>query len=429
MQARTAWLSKVRSFSGVGSFSNCEMESLAISLRVGFEDESHRIFILSSASDGISAAELIKMALNSLRNALVNRTEVQIPIEPKISGYGGLVVVLDGKLTYRHFGESPFIPSPYRGGVNSVTSPSFQGMFQKGYIVLSPSYLIHLSRNVMPEDVLEEWTRIRGISVSVAGEKIEISGLNLRGRRAISSMSDRGLVRRNNEDSVLSSVLEISTEGKRRRYHILCVADGVGGAGYGEIASREAILEAYIQVINGILESGSMEGIVREAVRSANERVLQEKRRRGEMGTTMTLAVVDGDDVTVGHVGDSRAYLIDGGARQLTRDHKYVEDLIDRGLITREQAKVHPQRNVITSALGMENPRIDVRTFPGILMGGRSLLLSTDGLTDLVDDSEIAECFLRYPPHPDLIGRILIGMANSRGGHDNTSVSLLTHLV
>ena len=425
------WLSKVRSFSGVASFSNCEMESVALSLRIAFEDESHKILLLSSASDEYSAADLMDLALNSIRNALVNRAGVQLPSELEISGYGSLAIVLDGKLTYRRFGESPFIPSPYGREMSAVTSPSFQGTFQRGYIVLSPSYLVYLDRDAMPEEVTGEWMRIGEVSISIAGERIETSGLNLRGRRAISSVSDRGLIRRNNEDSALSSVIEVSTEGRGRRYHILCVADGVGGAEYGEIASREAILEAYAGVVRGILRSEGMEEMMREAMRSANERVLQEKRKRGrmEMGTTMTLALVDGDNVTIGHAGDSRAYLIDGGARQLTRDHKYVEDLIDAGVITREQAMFHPQRNVITSALGMENPRIDVRIFPSILAGRKSLLLSTDGLTDLVRDDEIAECFLRYPPHPDLISRILVRMANSRGGHDNISISLLTHLL
>jgi protein phosphatase len=424
---RPNWLSKVRSFSGIGALAKGEMNSIAISLRIGFEDEMHKIFLLSSALDGRSMASLTNLALNSIRRALTSRTELQLLSE--LESDGGVAISLDGVLTYRHFGERPFIPSPYREEVRAVTSTFFQGMLGGGYIVLTPSYLVFLRRNTTPEGVLEEWESIPGTCISVAGERIETSGLILRGRRAISSISDRGLMRRNNEDSCLSSALEISEGGKRRRYHILCVADGVGGAGYGEIASREAIFGAYIGLINGILEHRSMDYAIKEAIRLANEEVLQEKRRRGEMGTTMTLAVIEGNDVTIGHVGDSRAYLIDGGATQLTRDHKYVEDLIDRGLITREQARFHPQRNVITSALGMDNPRVDVKTFPGILTGGKSLLLATDGLTDLVSDREIAECFLRYPPHPDLIGRILIGMANSRGGHDNTSVSLLTHLV
>jgi protein phosphatase len=423
---RSDWLSKVRSFSGIGVLAKEEMSSIAISLRIGFEDEMHRIFLLSSALNSHSMVSLTNLALNSIRKALASRTEVQLPSEWESDG--GIAISLDGVLTYRHFGERPFIPSPYREEVRAVTSPFFQGMFREEYIVLTPSYLVFLRRNMTPEEVLEEWENIPEACISVAGERIEASGLILRGRRAISSISDRGLVRRNNEDSCLSSALEISEGGRRRRYHILCVADGVGGAGYGEIASREAIFGAYIGLINGILEHRSMDYAIKEAIRLANEEVLQEKRRRGEMGTTMTLAAIEGDDVTVGHAGDSRAYIIDGEASQLTRDHKYVEDLIDRGLITREQARFHPQRNIITSALGMENPRVDIKTFPRILTGGKSLLLSTDGLTDLVSDQEISECFARYPHHPDLIGRILISMANARGGHDNVSVSLLTHI-
>ena len=122
-----------------------------------------------------------------------------------------------------------------------------------------------------------------------------------------------------------------------------------------------------------------------------------------------------------------QAYLIDEGIKQITRDHKYVEDLVERGLITREQAKYHPQRNIITSALGMENPRIDLNEQR--ISDRTSLLLTTDGLPDLVDDSEILACFVNYPPHPDLIGDLLVRMANARGGHDNTSVSIMTHLI
>ena len=425
MRDASSWLSGIRSFSGVGALSNGEMESLAISLRIGFEDEMHRIFISASTSDHETLLSLVELVLESVRMALVRRTGVQLPSEMP-GGFGGASVLMDGILSYRSFGKSSFLPSPYHERVNVLPSP-FYGAFQRGYLVLTPSYLVSFEKPVALEKVLEEWKKIPDAAVSVIGVNIGISGFALRGKKALSSISDRGLVRRNNEDSCLSSTVEISRSGDRTRYNILCVADGVGGAGYGEIASREAVLEAYNSLIIGILSSSDEREIVRASISSANRRVLEEKKRRGEMGTTMTLALIRDNYVTIGHAGDSRAYLIDEGIKQITRDHKYVEDLVERGLITREQAKYHPQRNIITSALGMENPRIDLNEQR--ISDRTSLLLTTDGLPDLVDDSEILACFINYPPHPDLIGGLLVRMANARGGHDNTSVSIMTHLI
>jgi len=276
------------------------------------------------------------------------------------------------------------------------------------------------------------------------GRKLDFDVRDVQDKKCLYSYSNVGKVRINNEDAALNSTIKIYRNGRLETYYLLAVADGVGGAGYGELASKIAIVTAYNEILHGLLERPSdspektvqsekkifnwHEKTVRSAIDTANRHVLQEKSKRGEMGTTLTLALINGNKAFIGHVGDSRAYVIEGNKlRQVTKDHKYVEELVEKGVITREQAKHHPQRNIITSALGMPTPRIDISSTEA-----HALLLATDGLVDLVEDEEI-EKILREEMKRGLtsvnqLSKRLVGEALRKGGYDNVSVSLMMPL-
>jgi protein phosphatase len=162
-------------------------------------------------------------------------------------------------------------------------------------------------------------------------------------------------------------------------------------------------------------------------VDSANRRIIEIKSRMmSNMATTLTLGLIKDSGLYVGHVGDSRAYIADaetGDIRQLTRDHKYVEDLVEQGVISREEAKTHPQRNIITSALGMDNLRIDILHFRNMFNENSRVIVCSDGLSDLVEDEEISLQAIRRAP-PVEIAKSLIRLANERGGLDNISIAI-----
>lgn len=201
------------------------------------------------------------------------------------------------------------------------------------------------------------------------------------------------------------------------------VADGMGGHSAGEVASlhfvetvKKALLRARPQKITP--------KVVKKIFSMANKNIFQEAQasaqRRG-MGTTATLAVFNDSHVLIGHVGDSRAYLFSRGAlSQITRDHSYVQSLVDSGLISREAAAVHPRRNIITRAIGTD---IEVETdiFTAAFGAGDILLLCTDGLSGLVSDAQIAAIL---GGGVSLAADRLIEAALAGGGHDNISVVL-----
>jgi serine/threonine protein phosphatase PrpC len=242
--------------------------------------------------------------------------------------------------------------------------------------------------------------------------------------------SSVGRVRENNEDRV----------GLWGRHGIVLamVADGMGGAVAGEEASRlvtEAVQADFLGEARGseTLLDLSEEEIgekLRATVRRANRAVIQRAGERPEfqgMGTTITLAFVRNNRVIIAHVGDSRAYLIDGHEgwiNQITDDHSFVEALLSSGHITREQAAVHPMRNVLYRALGqVEDTEADL--YSRNLAEGDWLLLCSDGLTRHVTPAEITEQTSKGHP-PDVVAQNLIDLANSRGGEDNISAVAIT---
>src|SRR5450755_4397691 len=222
--------------------------------------------------------------------------------------------------------------------------------------------------------------------------------------------TDTGLQRRDNEDSAYA------------RAPVFVVADGMGGAQAGEVASQIAV-EAFEQ---GLPEDGSPEERLATRAREANRRIhelSQTQSERAGMGTTLTAAYLNGDDLVIAHVGDSRAYLFrDETLRRLTEDHSLVEELVRRGKLTEEQAAEHPQRSIITRALGIElDVEVDTWTYPA--RAGDVVLLCSDGLTSMIGEAQIAE-ILGSETDLDRAGEQLIAAANEAGGRDNITVVL-----
>jgi serine/threonine protein phosphatase PrpC len=222
----------------------------------------------------------------------------------------------------------------------------------------------------------------------------------------------------------------LSHRGRRRRHNedayvvqppLFAVADGMGGAKAGEVASALAADAVQESGNNG--ESG--EARVAALIEEANRRVFRrasEDREASGMGTTMTVALVEDDEVAIGHVGDSRAYLIrEGRLEQLTDDHSLVAELVRSGKLTPEEAEAHPQRSVITRALGTEAD-VDVDTFSVRAAPGDLFLLCSDGLTSMVDDETILDAVEQNRADLEQAARTLVNAANRGGGEDNITV-------
>jgi PPM family protein phosphatase len=225
--------------------------------------------------------------------------------------------------------------------------------------------------------------------------------------------SDTGRKRRRNEDSYVVAP------------PLFAVADGMGGAQAGEVASKLAAA-ALEETDPGALSGAErLESLIREANRRVYERASSDPSTSG-MGTTMTVALVEGDGVTIAHVGDSRAYRVrDGRLEQLTEDHSLVNELLKTGKLSPEEAEVHPQRSVITRAVGTD-PDVDVDTFHVAAAEGDFFLLCSDGLTDMVGDDDILEMVEKYRDDLDRVTKALISAANRGGGEDNITVVAFT---
>jgi serine/threonine protein phosphatase PrpC len=200
------------------------------------------------------------------------------------------------------------------------------------------------------------------------------------------------------------------------------VADGMGGAKAGEVASAMAT-----EVFEGESDSGEpaevqLARMLREANRRIHDLAVADESHRG-MGTTLTAAKVTGDEISLAHVGDSRAYRMrDGELEQLTKDHSLVAELERSGQITPEAAEHHPQRSIITRALGPE-PDVEVDTYTVTAREGDLFLLCSDGLTSMISDDEIGS-ILRSADSLDAAADALVRAANQSGGKDNITVVL-----
>ncbi len=236
-------------------------------------------------------------------------------------------------------------------------------------------------------------------------------------------LSNPGRERSRNEDSYL-----VRSEGT---FSLLAVADGMGGHVAGDVASALAVatLERCWDDMNREeLSRQQMTAVVRNMINEANQSILAKSAGDAGMqgmGTTLTVALLHGRNLALGHVGDSRAYLIEGNEiKLLTEDHSLVEQLIQQGSVTPEEAQMHPQRHILTRALGTSSAEIDLMELT--VPENSSLLLCTDGLTTLVQDDEILDIILTSQSDPRSAAAALINLANERGGFDNITVVLAT---
>jgi protein phosphatase len=237
------------------------------------------------------------------------------------------------------------------------------------------------------------------------------------------ALSDVGRRRETNEDSFL---LE---QGQG----LFAVADGMGGHAAGEVASRLAI-ETLKEAIDRDTPSRSLGTTdeagnwLRDAVVEANRRIWESIRvheeRRG-MGTTVVALLRAGDDAIIGHVGDSRIYLLRGGAlHRMTSDHSWVNEQVKLGLLSDDEAQRHPMRNIVTRALG-SRPDVVVDLVTAGVLPGDVFVLCSDGLNTMLTDDEIRELLERHREDPEAASTALVHAANLRGGEDNVTVVVI----
>ncbi len=239
----------------------------------------------------------------------------------------------------------------------------------------------------------------------------------------VSAKSDVGVVRQNNQDYCLAGEF---TDGVT--WAVVC--DGMGGANGGNIASETAartISEKLNFGYHEAMNDNSIKHLIVSAIEAANATVFSRSRSDAAlvgMGTTVVLAIIKNDSLYIAHVGDSRIYVVTKDSiNQLTVDHSVVQLMIDRGEITAEEAKDHPQKNVITRALGVDDEvRIDYSQ--EVFNEGDVVLLCTDGLTNFVNNSTILDICNTYDSYS--LADALVDKANENGGGDNVTVITVT---
>ena len=245
-------------------------------------------------------------------------------------------------------------------------------------------------------------------------------------------LSDVGMRRDHNEDSYC-----INPD-----YNLYIVCDGMGGHAAGEVASRIAVdtVEKFTLATSNdeditwpfeFDETLSLNANrIRTAIRLANQNLIahiQERKEFKGMGTTIVCSIVSGDQVSIGHVGDSRIYLLRSGEiKQMTRDHSWIDEQLKQGILTPEEARKHPLRNVITRALGSKDDVI-VDVMDARLQAGDVMLLCSDGLTGMLKDEEIRDLVNKNDGDLNAACKALIDQANAEGGDDNVTVILFRY--
>jgi len=233
-------------------------------------------------------------------------------------------------------------------------------------------------------------------------------------RLLYAARTDVGMIRSGNEDNYVA-------EANKDR-GLFIVADGMGGHAAGEVASEMAV-QIVLRELSEVkeLEGNGVEQRVAKALKTANraihERTLVEVDKQG-MGTTASVLIMSGRRYLIGQVGDSRVYLLrDGALSQVTKDHSYVQEQVDAGFLTPEQARYHPYSNVITRCVGA-SPEVEPDVYRGEMRVGDLFLVASDGLTGMVDDRRLQTLLLSRAT-PDRKVHALISEANGRGGLDN----------
>ena len=238
-------------------------------------------------------------------------------------------------------------------------------------------------------------------------------------------LTDKGRVRPTNQD-----IYQIEAR-EENQTALLVVCDGMGGANAGNVASRfaaQVFTESIKAELTRPLDAKERQELMVHALEEANQTVFSLAGRQPEfrgMGTTLVAALVQGGEATILNVGDSRAYLFDGeNLRQLTEDHSYVEEMRRQGRITAEVARTHPQKNLITRAVGVE-PAVEGDLFEVALRKNEVLLLCSDGLSGMAEDQQIAAA-IKNAKTLALAGDALLNLAMEGGGRDNITVALFT---
>jgi len=249
----------------------------------------------------------------------------------------------------------------------------------------------------------------------------------------LASLTDVGRVRQNNEDSVYALNENQPLNDDISSYGIYIIADGMGGHQAGEVASKMATNTIPPAIIDELKQthSSAPSDIIEKAIKKANDEIVElagSKSELNSMGTTVTLGLRLGNCFYLGHVGDSRAYLLrKGKLHQITEDHSLVARLIKEKLITAQEAKTHPDRGKILRCLGtsgtvnVDGYNQDGKDHKLVFREGDGLLICSDGLTGYASDRDILEC-LKQNPDPESACKSLIDLANSGGGGDNVSV-------
>ena len=237
---------------------------------------------------------------------------------------------------------------------------------------------------------------------------------------AVAARTDTGMIRQGNEDNLFAN--------PSKHPGLFVVADGMGGHAAGEVASKMAV-ETVVEVLQPVhdpREPTTVNAIV-EALQQANrriyERTLTEADKQG-MGTTASILLLGNNRYLIGQVGDSRVYLLrDGALQQLTKDHSYVQEQVDAGYLTPEQARYHPYSNVITRCVGA-SPDVEPDVYQGEARVGDLFLVASDGLTGMVDDRRL-QMLLMSRTEPERKVHLLISEANGRGGLDNITAIIV----
>ncbi|NSJ27014.1 Stp1/IreP family PP2C-type Ser/Thr phosphatase [Blautia glucerasea] len=236
----------------------------------------------------------------------------------------------------------------------------------------------------------------------------------------IYSATDVGQKRKMNQDYVF-----VSQEPVGNLPNLFAVADGMGGHNAGDYASAHAV-QTLVSQIQADADFNPIK-VIRHAIEAANTEIIDQAQRdeglRG-MGTTMVVATIVGNYAYVANVGDSRLYVVQGQIRQVTRDHSLVQEMVRLGEINAEEARNHPDKNIITRALGAEKT-VDVDFFDLKLEPGNTILMCSDGLSNMVEDRTMEEIITN--PDKDITwkGDTLIREANQNGGKDNIAVILI----
>ena len=252
--------------------------------------------------------------------------------------------------------------------------------------------------------------------------------MTLRGKIGFAEITDTGRVREHNEDAI----------GSKPDIGLMVLADGMGGYNAGEVASGIAVqIVTELATVGANREerddvdphSGMMRQaiVLRDAVYRANKIIYQTAQSQTHcegMGTTIVACMFYDDKVSIAHVGDSRAYRMrDGQLEQMTLDHSLLQELVDRGFYSEEEAQRSTNRNYVTRALGVE-PTVEVEVHDHDVLPGDVYLLCSDGLPDMVEDDDIHLTISTFNASLEVVGQQLVDMANDHGGRDNVSVML-----